>query len=111
MSAIKRQNFYTWGDQFYRDFMSECLRNLEPWFYPRNQILISELDEFGEIIFVGQGSIGFGFEINRIFQICITQIDNSIIGAYGLTFNQRSAYTYKTLTFCQGHFIRKFNWI
>lgn len=47
-----RQKMYTWQDQFYREFMSDLIRRLEPWFACGRVTIFSELDEFGEIVFV-----------------------------------------------------------
>lgn len=105
-----RPTMFTWQDQFYRDFMSELIRRLEPWYTHARATVFAELDEFGEIIFVNQGVIGLGFEINKMTTICIQSENNCVIGSYGLTFNQRSAYTYKALTACRGYFIRKERW-
>ena len=33
------------------------------------------------------------------------------IGAYGATFNLRSIFVYKTMTLCEGYFIRKEHWL
>lgn len=33
-----------------------------------------------------------------------------MIGAYACTFNKRSIFIYKTITNCQGYFIRKLEW-
>ncbi len=32
------------------------------------------------------------------------------IGAYGVTFNKRAIFIYKTKTACEGYFVRKKNW-
>jgi hypothetical protein len=59
------RQYYTWNDQSYREFMNKVLRALEPRFIQKKNIIINELDEFGEIIFVKNGVVGIGFEINK----------------------------------------------
>ena len=38
------------------------------------------------------------------------ETDHSIIGAFGVTFKQRSQFVYKASTQCNGFYIRKNNW-
>jgi len=57
----KEKLFYDWGDQEYREFMSEVLKSLEPCHYGNNNMLVEEQDEFGEITFINQGTIGIDF--------------------------------------------------
>lgn len=90
--------------------MVALMQDLEPWFIYSRQSIKSELEEFGEIVFVIQGIVGLGFEINKHAQICRYFENNCVVGAYGLTFNQRSAYNYKAISYCKGYFIRKGKW-
>lgn len=45
--------------------MSDILNSLEPW-YSKKGVIYGELDEFGIIIFVSKGTVGLGYEINKI---------------------------------------------
>ena len=36
--------------------------------------------------------------------------NSNMIGAYGVTFDKRSEFIYKTATVCKGYFIRKKAW-
>ena len=76
--------------------MIEILKNLEPFREKRNRILINEFDEFCAIQFVLHGSVLIGFELNKVNQYCIKYSDKCIIGAYGVTFNSRAAFIYKS---------------
>ena len=49
----------------YRDFMMQVLRSLEPRFYKKKTILVDELDEQLEIIFIDKGETLIGYEINK----------------------------------------------
>ena len=91
--------------------MVELMRKLEPWFIPGRLTILSELDEFGEIIFVIQGTVALGFELNKNYTMCKKFENNCVVGAYGLTFNQRAAYNYKAISSCKGYFIRKNLWL
>ena len=53
----------------FRDFLIAIIYNLEPNHYKRGVVIGSELDEFGEIIFVYDGSIGIGYELNKFRKI------------------------------------------
>ena len=58
-------NFYTWGDQEYREFMIGLLMSLEPIYYNKHTILIDELDEQNQITFIHKGQVVVGYEINK----------------------------------------------
>ena len=59
-------SFYNWGHQVYRDFMMEVLRKLQPRREDVGTVLMAEMDECLEMFFVMKGTIGAGFEINKI---------------------------------------------
>ena len=65
------------------------------------------------MIFFIEGTYKVGYSLNnkQIFVIPYksNQIGNAI-GAYGVTFNRRSKFLYKTVTDCKGQFIRKKYW-
>jgi len=104
------RRFYTWKDQFYREFMLKFLQCLEPRFESRGTILLDELEECNEIIFVYKGSVVVGYEINKVKKYCIRYQDRCVIGAYGVAFNNRSCCIYTALTNVHGYFIRKEKW-
>lgn len=109
-NKLRIASIYTWSHRFYRDFMVDLMRMLEPWFHLGRQTIKSELDQFGELIFVIQGVVALGFEINKTYSMCKKFENNCVIGAYGLTFNQRAAYSYRAVTYCKGYFVRKAKW-
>jgi hypothetical protein len=109
-SPFQIQNYYTWNDRVYRDYMINMLQHLEPIMHEASTIIISELDEFGEISFIDKGTIGIGYEINKVTKYCITMKDKAVIGAYGCTFNQRAAFIYTAINACEGFFVRKRQW-
>jgi predicted DNA-binding protein (MmcQ/YjbR family) len=101
---------YTWEDTSFRNFMVSCLSNLEPQQWSRDEILFEELDEFSEIIFVLEDMYQMGYSINKKSYFRV-KFKNIPIGCYGITFNKKSHYTYKSLKHCEGFFIRKKNWL
>ena len=89
----------------------DVLRNLEPRFERAGTPIINELDEFGEIIFIQKGIILLGYEINKVRNHCIKMKDRCVIGAYGVTFNQRAVYIYYAHTNVEGFFLRRKVWL
>lgn len=87
------------------------LQSLEPRREEKDTILINELDEVAEVIFFINGTYEIGFEINRRQHMVLRYKDCNVIGAYGVTFNKRTLFVYKTYTECKGFFIRKTKWI
>ena len=87
--------------------MMQILTNLEPRFERAGTTVIDELEEFNEIIFVNQGTILIGYEINKKRIYCINHKDHSVIGAYGSTFNQQALFIYYAKTNISGFSIRK----
>ena len=102
--------YYDWNDIQYRDFMMQMLTQLEPRYEQAHTILVEELDEISELIFVDTGSVAVGYEINKQKKYCIKYKDYCVIGAYGINFNQRACFIYTTLTPMHGYSIRKSNW-
>jgi len=101
------KSHYTWNDQPYRDFMFDVLLSLEPCSYRNREVLFKELDEFNEIIFIDTGVIGIGYELNKQVKFCLRFENHYIVGAYGLTYQQRARYVYKCFSSASGFFIRR----
>jgi hypothetical protein len=90
--------------------MMEMLMKLEPRYEPAGTILVDELDEMTEIIFVYEGDINVGYEINKQKKYCFKFKDKCVIGSYGINFDQRACFIYQASTKMQGYSIRKSNW-
>ena len=90
--------------------MIDMLSSLEPRREAANVVIYDELDEVNEVIFINQGTYEIGFEMNRIQNFVLRYKDSNVIGAYGVTFNKRTLFLYKTVTTCQGFFIRRNAW-
>ena len=102
---------YVWEDPPYRSFMMAILQNLEPRKEEPNSFLFEELDEFNEIIFFMKGFYEVGYSINNKNEFLPEKQSKNVIGAYGATFDKRALFIYKTVTGCEGFFIRKKNWL
>ena len=104
------RSFYTWQDMPYRDFMMQVLRALEPRFYKKHTIIIDELDEMLEVVFIQKGDTLIGYQVNKQKRYCIKYTDKCVIGAFGCTFNQRAAFIYACYNDNSGYSIRKEKW-
>ena len=93
--------------------MMQLLSMLEPRREDKNVNIYNELDEVNEVYFFNHGDYDVGFEINRELYFVIrykNSLSANIIGAYGVTFNKRSKFIYRTVTVCEGFSVRKTNW-
>ena len=72
--------------------------------------MVKELDEFTEVYFFNKGTYEIGFEIDHKPYFILQYKNSNVIGAYGLTFNVRALFIYKTLSVCNGFAIRKKKW-
>lgn len=91
--------------------MTELLRYLEPIQYEPHTVILYELEEFGQIFFKISGCVIIGLSINKKAHYVLKKENNFQVGAFGVTFNQRCRYIYKTFREqSQGYFIRKEHW-
>ena len=90
--------FYTWNDQVYKNFMMDILFSLEPRIELANKILFDELEEMNEVLFIDNGVFEIGYDFNGEKKFPIRYKNTTVIGAYGLTFNKRSQFIYRTVT-------------
>lgn len=91
--------------------MLDIMRNLEPRQEAKDVILVNELDEFNEVYFFNRGIYEIGFDINHQSYYILRYKNSNVIGAYGVTFNVRALFKYKTYSNCTGFSIRKSNWV
>jgi hypothetical protein len=100
---------YTWDDPSYKNFMSKILSNLEPIQYQKEELIMDELDEVNQVIFILRDAYHVGFYINKGVQYKL-KLKQFSIGDYFITFNMKSQYAYKAACQCSGYFIRRKNW-
>lgn len=87
------------------------LRSLEIRQFKPNQIILGELEECAEILFVQKGRYLIGFEINKIKKFRLLFGERTVIGGFNVCFNQRSYFIYKSATSMKCMAIRKMNWL
>jgi hypothetical protein len=73
--------------------------------------LLNELDEVNEVLFFHTGSYDVGYEINHAQRFVVRCIGSNQIGAYGVMFNKRALFIYRTNEECRGYSIRKSRWV
>lgn len=91
--------------------MMAILRALEPIKLQPKFMIVEEMDEFTEVLFFLRGVYQIGYSINREYRFPLKFNGCRVIGAYGVSFNERSMFAYKTSEKCHGYFIRKSNWL
>ena len=90
--------------------MITILQNLEPIRVEKSSYLVEELDEMNMVIFFEKGKYKIGYSVNRE-EIYKLQYDGvNMIGAYAVSFNKRALFIYRTITLCEGYFVRKTKW-
>lgn len=90
--------------------MISILQNLEPRIEEAGQILYEELDEIEEIIFITEGSVDVGYDLNRNRKFVLRFDKRHVIGIFNCTFDVRAMFVYMSKTKCTGYFLRKRTW-
>jgi len=90
--------------------MMDIMQALEPRMEEKNVILFNELEEINEVLFFINGVHEIGYELNGVKKYIVQFKNTNPIGAFGVTFGTRSLFIYKTVTRCEGYFIRKSKW-
>ena len=67
-----------------------------------NTIIFEELDDINEVIFIENGIVDIGYQMNKITKFVVRYENKTLIGGYNCTFNMRIIFTYKALTQCEG---------
>ena len=91
--------------------MWDMLSFLEPRYEPAHTIIFDENEEVNEVSLFTEGEMGLGFELNKTIKIAFSQKDEIVVGAWEISFGRRSQFVYKTLSSCDGFFIRKTKWV
>ena len=79
--------FFTWLDKPYSKFIMRMLAFLEPRFEPKNTILLDEMEEVQEILFINKGKVAIGYNINKVKKYSVVKTDGCVVGTYGMVFD------------------------
>lgn len=99
---MRYTNYYTWEDQEYRSFMMFLLTHLEPRREEEGAILFEELQGVNEVVFVEQGIVEIGYDINKVRKFVLRYNNKTVVGAYNCTFSKQSIFVYRCKTMCTG---------
>ena len=87
--------------------MKEIMNSLEIRIYERNEVIVEEMDESLEVLFVEVGLYDIGFEINnrQFYEVRFGMSTN--IGGFQICFNKRHSFIYRAKTQLRCLAIRK----
>ena len=88
------------------------MNHLQPRHEHAGTVLIEELESVLEVIFILDGQIEIGYEINKKDVAVWRNPTHSaaMIGAYNCTFNKRAIFFYRVVKDIKGYYITKRNW-
>ena len=87
LRKVKNNQHFTWNDEPYSKFIMNMLSVLEPRFELKNTILLDEMDEVNELMFINRGKVGIGYSANKKKKYCVKKTDMCVIGTYGMVFD------------------------
>jgi hypothetical protein len=90
--------------------MIRILQSLEAVCFKPDHIILNELDSVNSIVFITDGKIDIGFEINKKIMFKMRLTNKIVIGFYECSLDRRSLLIYKSHNCSTGYFIRKKNW-
>lgn len=103
----KRSKNYSWNDSQYSSFMVAIMQSLEPRKFHKNDLILLDLDEVDEVLFVCSGEYGVGYTLNNQQYLSVKIGQKSVIGDYSVIFHKRSEFLYKALTDMDCYGMRK----
>jgi len=98
---------YEWTDRHYCSFMIRFLSCLEPRQYQKDEIILRDLEEVEEILFVIKGEYAIGYTVNNIEHFALKLHERTVIGDMSIMFGRRSEFMYKALSYLDIQAIRK----
>jgi hypothetical protein len=90
--------------------MTAIFRSLEDRIYPKNKVVINELQSCEEVLFVHEGTYDIGFEVNRQKYYKLNFGKSTVIGGHQICFRQRYLFIYKSSSNLKCYSIRLKVW-
>lgn len=87
--------------------MMNVMQNLEPRKYQKNDLILYDLEEVDEVIFVCSGQYGVGYLLNNQQYLSVKIGQKSVIGDHSVMFHKRSEFLYKALSDMDCYGLRK----
>lgn len=78
--------------------MIALLRKLEPRIFHKDDIILRDLEECEEIIFVTKGEYAIGYTVNNQEYLALKMKERSVIGDQAILFRRRSEFLYRAVT-------------
>ena len=107
--SIQKHCYYTWGNSVFEKFMIDFFQNLNPVKILKKEMILVELEDINQVLFIESGYYDIGFEINKKSKYVIRR-SKSVIGHFELSFDKRSYFNMRVYQDCEGFFIRKRCW-
>jgi hypothetical protein len=79
--------------------MMRFLSCLEPRQFQKDEIILRDLEEVEEILFVIKGEYLIGYTLNNIEHFALKLHDRTVIGDMSIMFNRRSEFMYKAISY------------
>lgn len=89
--------------------MIDFFQNLNPVKILNKEMILVELEDINQVLFIESGYYDIGFEINKKSKYVIRR-SKSVIGHFELSFDKRSYFNMRVYQDCEGFFIRKRCW-
>lgn len=102
--------YFTWEDRVYRDFMIDILTHLRPRRAFAGELLFKSLESVEEVLFIAEGSVDVGYEINAKTKFVIRLKKGGVIGSYNCTFNVKTKFIYMVYSEVESYVIQKKEW-
>jgi hypothetical protein len=90
--------------------MIDILMNLRPRRAIPGELLFKSLESVEEVLFIENGSVDVGYELNDRCKFVIRLQQGGVIGSYNCTFNVKTKFIYQTRETVQSYVIQKVEW-
>ena len=97
-------------NDYYAEFMTQIMKNLEVRQFKQGQIITQEQDECLEVYFIQNGRYNIGYEINRKRRLRKQFGPSTIIGAFQMCFTKRHEFLIIAQTDIICYVIRRDRW-
>lgn len=83
---------YAWTDRRYCSFMVRFLQKLEPRQFQKDDIILKDLEEVEEILFVARGEYAIGYTVNNVEHYALKLHERTVIGDMAIMFRRLSEF-------------------
>lgn len=90
--------YYTWKDGLYSAFMMALMRNLEPRRFVKGDVILNDMEEVEEVIFVCSGEYAIGYMLNDRLRMAVKLGARSVIGDHSVVLKKQSEFVYQALS-------------